>query len=187
MMINHSPLYHELYKFTNECKNNEAKQLVNKFLFMQPSVHNTDGCNFINSENLYSSELNIIPNTKIYYHNTSGTNRKFPSKEIRVCNIPFTEFGNTKIILRKLNEYVCNTITATKTGITDKSGKEIINYTSDLESLGLRKEKWNNNYPHLNTFNKKNISKWIYDLPNEKAFCQHLTNFVSCGNIRIKL
>ena len=66
-MVTHTPLYRELYKFTNEYKENEAKKIINKFIFKQPSVEIADGSNFINSEILYSSKLDIIHNTRVYF------------------------------------------------------------------------------------------------------------------------
>ena len=136
-MINHTPLYHELYKFTNEYKTNESKHLVNKFLF-KPSVENTDGFDFINSNTLYSSKLDVIPNAKIY---TNTYKNRYNSKNIRVCNIPFSEFGNYNFILKKLTDYMCNSIKLTEEG-----------YVSSLDYFNRNKNKLNK----LDVYKKSN-------------------------------
>lgn len=107
-MINHTPLYHELYKFTNEYKNSEAKKLVNKFIF-QPSVYSTDGCDFINSNIVYSNELDIIPDAKIYLNTSKGS----INKHIKLI-MPFSEIKNSKDIIKSLNKYRYNSNTINK-------------------------------------------------------------------------
>ena len=158
-MVTHTPLYRELYKFTNEYKENEAKKIINKFIFKQPSVEIADGSNFINSEILYSSKLDIIHNTRVYFDNLSGAKNRYLNKEIRICNIPFSEFGNSKEIIKKLTSYVMSTISI-------ENGE----YISSLESLGLRREYWKQNYPDLSSFDPNNNhfswlnNKWLYGL-----------------------
>ena len=68
-MISHIPFYNELYKFTNEYRENESKKIINKFIFKQPSDKNSDGFKFIDSNILYDGKLEPISNTKIYFKN----------------------------------------------------------------------------------------------------------------------
>lgn len=155
-MISHIPFYNELYKFTNEYRENESKKIINKFIFKQPSDKNSDGFKFIDSNILYDGKLEPISNTKIYFKNMSTPNRRRMNKNIRICNIPISKMNIDRNILKCLNKYFINSI-------TNINGE----YTSNLESLIYRKESRKDNYPDLEHVKKSNdnvINKYIYGL-----------------------